>query len=148
MASYQTQTASFLAELYQGIHALNTDTIKIALYSANASMSAATTVYTTANEIIGSGYTAGGQVLTGVVIASAVTTGTTGQTGVSYVNFNDAVWTPAALTARYALIYNASKANRAICVLNFGADKVSLNTFRIQMPVSDPTTALIRSKAG
>ena len=136
MAIVQTQTTSFKAELYQAVHNLLTDTLKIALYTANANLNETTTVYSTANEVVASGYTAGGNTLTGVTI------NTSGYT--AYVNFDNVSWT-AALTARCALIYNTSKANRAIAVIDFGADKTSATTFLITMPANTSTTALIRS---
>jgi ABC-type Fe3+ transport system substrate-binding protein len=136
MSIVQTQTTSFKAELYQGIHNLLTDTLKIALYTANANLNADTTAYSTSSEVVASGYTAGGNTLTGVTI------NTSGYT--AYVNFANTSWT-AALTSRCALIYNASKANRAIAVIDFGADKTSTTTFLITMPSNTSTTALIRS---
>jgi hypothetical protein len=132
----QTQTTSFKAECWQAVHNLLTDTVKIALYNGNASMDASTTVYSATDEVVAAGYTAGGQVVTGVTI------GTEGYTAFS--SFNNPTWT-AALTARYALIYNASKANRAIAVLDFGADKTSVTTFTITLPANTATTALLRS---
>ena len=132
----QTQTTSFKAELYQAVHNLLTDTIKIALYTSNASLDAATTVYSTTNEVVAAGYTAGGNTLTGATI------NTSGY--VAYVNWNNTSWT-GAMTARCALIYNASKSNKAIAVLDFGADKTSTTTFLIAMPQNTSTTALIRS---
>ena len=131
----QTQTTSFKKELYQGIHDLSTDTLKIALYTANADLNAATTVYTTSNEVTGGGYTAGGVVLTGTTISSDGYT--------AYVNFNNAAFS-ASVTARCALIYNASKGNKSIAVLDFGSDKTS-SSFTITMPSNTATTALIRS---
>ena len=131
----QTQTTSFKKELYQGIHDLSTDTLKIALYTANADLNEATTVYTTSSEVTGGGYTAGGVVLTGVTISSDGYT--------AYVNFNNASFS-ASVTARCALIYNASKANRSIAVLDFGSDKTS-SSFTITMPANTATSALIRS---
>jgi hypothetical protein len=136
MSIVQTQCTSFKKELYQGIHDLSVDTIKMALYTANADLNAATTVYSTTNQVVASGYTAGGNTLTGVAISSSDYT--------AYVNWADTSWT-AALTARCALIYNASKANRAIAVIDFGADKTSTTTFLVTMPVNTSTTALIRS---
>jgi hypothetical protein len=132
----QTQTTSFKAELYQGIHNLLTDTLQIALYTANANLNETTTVYSSTNEVVASGYTAGGNTLTGVTL------NTSGYT--AYVNFDNVSWT-AALTARCALIYNTSKANRAIAVIDFGVDKTSATTFLITMPANTSTTALIRS---
>lgn len=132
----QTQTTSFKAEVYQGIHDLLTDTIKIALYTANANLDADTTVYSTLNEVVASGYTAGGQVMTGVAL------NTSGYT--VYVNWANVSWT-SSLTARCALIYNASKGNKSVAVLDFGSDKTSTSTFTITMPANTPTSALIRS---
>lgn len=131
----QTQTTSFKAELYEGVHNLLADTLKIALYTASATLDESTTAYSTSNEVTGGGYTAGGVVLTGVTI------GTNGYT--AYVNFSNVAFN-AAVTARGALIYNASKANRSIAVLDFGADKTSAN-FAITMPTNTATSALIRS---
>ena len=131
----QTQTTSFKTELYTAIHNLSTDTLKIALYTANADLNEATTVYTTSSEVTGGGYTSGGVVLTGVTISSDGYT--------AYVNFNNASFS-AAVTARCALIYNASKANRSIAVLDFGSDKTS-SSFIITMPANTATSALIRS---
>jgi hypothetical protein len=136
MAIVQTQTTSFKKELYQAIHDLSTDTIKIALYTGNASLDASTTVYSSTNEVVASGYTAGGQVMTGVAISSSGYT--------AYANWANVVWT-AALTARCALIYNASKGNKSVAVLDFGSDKTSTTTFTITMPANTSTTALIRS---
>ena len=133
----QTQTTSFKAELYQGIHDLPTDTIKLALYTAEADLNEATTAYTTSNEISGTGYTAGGKVVTGIAVSSSGFT--------AWVSFDNVVWDPASFTARCALLYNASKANRSIAVIDFGSDKTGANTFTVTMPGSTATTALIRS---
>ena len=132
----QTQTTSFKKELYQGIHDLSADTLKIALYNANANLNADTTVYSTTNETTDAGYTAGGIVLTGVTI------NTSGYT--AYVNFNNADFNESLSNVRCALIYNASKANRSIAVLDFGSDKTSAD-FTVVMPQNTATTALIRS---
>lgn len=135
----QTQTTSFKEELYEGIHDLLTDTIKIALYTANADLGASTTVYTTDQEVTGTGYTAGGVTVTNVTVESSGTT--------AYVSFDNPQWTGVSFTCRGALIYNASKANRSIAVLNFGNDKIVANgTFTVTMPANTATTALIRSQ--
>ena len=136
MSIVQTQTTSFKKELYQAVHNLSTDTIKIALYTANANLNADTTVYSTTDEVVASGYTAGGNTLTGVAISSSGYT--------AYVNWANTSWS-AALTARCALIYNASKGNKAIAEIDFGADKTSTTTFLVTMPANTSTTALIRS---
>jgi len=131
----QTQTTSFKAELYEGIHDLLTDTLRIALYTANANLDENTTAYSATAEATGAGYVAGGVQLTGVTISKSGYT--------AYVNFNNVAF-GASVTARCALIYNASKSDRAIAVLDFGSDKTSAN-FTITMPVNGATTALIRS---
>lgn len=136
----QTATTSFTEELLQGIHDFSTDTFKLALYTANADLSEATTAYTSSNEASGSGYTAGGITLTGAAITSS--------NGVSFVDFNDAVWTGIAVTARGALIYNSSKSNRSVAVLNFGADKTSTSTFTVEFPPATSTTAVLRINKG
>jgi hypothetical protein len=131
----QTQTTSFKTELYQAIHDLSTDTLKIALFTANADLNAATTAYSADNEVAGSGYSAGGITLTGVTINSDGYT--------AYVNFDNAAF-GASVTARCALIYNSSKADRSIAVLDFGSDKTSIS-FTVVMPANTATAALIRS---
>ena len=131
----QTQTTSFKTELYTGVHDLSTDTLKIALYTDNADLNEATTVYTTTAEVTGTGYTAGGVTLTGVTINSSGFT--------AYVDFANVVFN-ASVTARCALIYNASKSNKSIAVLDFGSDKTSTN-FTITMPANTASAALIRS---
>ena len=138
MSILQTQTTSFKAELYQGVHNLLTDTLKIALYDSFADLNQSTTVYANTNELpTANGYVQGGKVLTGVTVQ---------QSGfVAYVNFDNVLWNPAAFTTRCALIYNASKSNKSIAVLDFGSNKTCNNTFTIQMPANGPTTALIRS---
>lgn len=135
MSIVQTQTTSFKAELYQAVHDLTTDTLKMALYTGNADLNADTTQYTTSNEVSGTGYVAGGVVLTGVTI------NTSGYT--AYVNFNNVQFN-ASVTARCALIYNASKSNKSIAVLDFGSDKTSAS-FTVTMPTNTATSALIRS---
>jgi len=131
----QTQTTSFKKELYTGIHDLSTDTLKIALYTANADLNESTTVYTTAAEVTGTGYVAGGVTLTGVTISSSGYT--------AFVDFSDVVFN-ASVTARCALIYNVTQGNKSIAVLDFGSDKTSTN-FTITMPANTATAALIRS---
>jgi hypothetical protein len=135
MSIVQTQTTSFKAELYEGVHNLTSNTLKMALYTANATLDADTTVYSSTNEVTGTGYSAGGVVMTGVTI------NTSGYT--VYVNFNNVAFN-ASVTARCALIYNASQGNKSIAVLDFGSDKTSTN-FTVTMPQNTATSALIRS---
>jgi len=135
MAIVQTQTTSFKAELYQGIHDLLTDSIYMALYTGNADLNANTTAYTTSNEVTGGGYVAGGVEMTGATVNSSDYT--------AYVNFDNVLFN-ASVTARCALIYNASKGNKAIAVLDFGSDKTS-SSFTVSMPSNTASSALIRS---
>jgi hypothetical protein len=139
MAIVQTQTTSFKAELYQGIHDLTTDVIKIALYTANADLNADTTAYSVSlvGQVAATGtYPTGGSQLTPITVSSSGYT--------AYVGFPNISWT-GTITARCALIYNASKGNKSVAVLDFGSDKTQSPTFTITMPVNGPTTSLIRS---
>lgn len=139
MAITQAMVSSFKTELLGGIHDLDTDVIKLALYTSSATLNATTTAYTTSNEVssAGTNYTAGGNVLTGTAITLSGTT--------AIVDFDDSAWPTATITARGALIYNSSKADRAIAVLDFGADKTSTGgTFTVIMPAATASTALVR----
>lgn len=135
MSIVQTQTTSFKAELYEGVHNLLVDDIYMALYTANADLNEDTTVYSSTNEVTGTGYVAGGVQMTGITIQ------TSGYT--VYVNFANVAFN-ASVTARCALIYNASQGNKSIAVLDFGSDKTSTN-FTVTMPQNTATSALIRS---
>jgi hypothetical protein len=137
MSIIQTQTTSFKAELYQGIHDLTTDVIKIALYTANANLNEDTTVYSSTDEVANTGtYSAGGAQLTPITVSASGYT--------AYVGFPNISWT-GSITARCALIYNFTQGNKAIAVLDFGSDKTSVVTFTITMPANTATAALIRS---
>ena len=137
MSIIQTQTTSFKAQLYQGIHDLTTDVIKIALYTANANLNEDTTVYSSTNEVANTGtYVAGGAQLTPITVSSSEYT--------AFVGFPNISWT-GAITARCALIYNSTQGNKSVAVLDFGSDKTSTVTFTITMPANTATAALIRS---
>jgi hypothetical protein len=137
MAISQAMCTSAKADFLGGVIDLDTDVIKIALYTSAATLSAATTAYTTSDEVIGVGYTAGGNTLTGATISTSGTT--------AFVDFTDTTWTTATITARGALIYDSSKSNKAVAVLDFGADKTSTaGDFTIQFPTNDATNAIIR----
>ncbi len=133
---------SFKKELLQGTHnftASSGNTFKLALYTNSATFTAATTAYTSSNEVSNSGsYSAGGGTLTNVTPTSSGTTGLT--------DFADLAFTSATITARGALIYNDSAAgDPTVAVLDFGADKTSTTgTFTIQFPTADATNAIIR----
>jgi hypothetical protein len=137
MAISQGMASSFKSELLGGIHDLDTDVIKIALYTSSATLSAATTVYTTSNEVVGTAYVAGGNTLTSPVISLDGTTG--------ICDFADSTWAAATITARGAMIYNSSKSNKAIAVLDFGSDKISTaGDFTVIMPAAAAATAIVR----
>ena len=136
MSISQTLTTSFKQQLLQGVHDFSTDTFYMALYTANADLGATTTVYTSSGEISGTGYTAAGQVMTGVSVSVTDTT--------AFVNFTNVVWVTGAFTARGALIYNTSKGNKSVAVLDFGADKTTTTSFTVEMPTNSATSALIR----
>ncbi len=136
MALVQTLCSSFKQESWLGIHDLDTDVLKMALYTSAASLGADTTVYTATGEVSGTNYTAGGVILTNVQVLLSGTT--------AYCTFDNPAWTGVSFTARGALIYNTSKADRAIAVLDFGADKVAGPNFTVQLPTPTATTALLR----
>lgn len=140
MAITQAMCNSFKVEILDGVHDIINDQIFIALYTNAATLTADTTIYSTANEVIssaGTPYVAGGQVLLGAVVTLS------GSTAV--VDFTDAVWPTVTMTARAALIYNVSALGKAIAVLDFGSDKTStLGDFTIVFPVADAANAIIR----
>ena len=129
--------SSFKQQLFLAQHDLSTDVIKIALYTSSADLGPDTTVYSTSNEVVGTGYVAGGNILTGVTVLLSGTT--------AYVDFATSTWAASTITARGALLYNSSKSDKAIAVLDFGADKSSSNSsFVITMPTNSASTALLR----
>lgn len=131
---------SFKKELLTATHnfATNGNAFKLALYTSSATMGATTTAYSTAQEVANSGsYAAGGGTLTKVAPASSGTTG--------FTDFADLSFTTATITARGALIYNDTNGDKAVCALDFGADKSSSSgTFTIQFPAADASNAIIR----
>lgn len=135
----QTQCTVFKVNLLKGLENFNTGspyTYKIALYDANASLDANTTVYTTQDEVTGTGYTAGGSALVPTVPVSGNTT--------AFINFANVSWSSSSFTCRGALIYN-SNTSAAVAVLNFGSDKTTSNqTFTVTFPAATADTAVIR----
>lgn len=146
MSILQTATTSFKVELLQGVHNFgptSPDTFKVALYTAAASLNSSITSYTTSDEVVGPGYAAGGNTLA----ISPFPVAATNSQGVptSYVSFQDTTWPNSTFTARGALIYNASKDNRSVAVLDFGSDKtVNNDTFQIIFPTPDANSAIVR----
>lgn len=149
MAISQTLATSFKVEILDGIHNFGVgvirastaaDTFKIALYSTLATLDAATTVYTTLNEVTGTGYTAGGNTL----VISQVPTSTSTET-TAWLNFDNSSWTSASFSADGALIYNSTQGNKAVAVLNFGGTKTATaQTFTVTFPASTSDAAIIR----
>ena len=136
----QGQTYSFRQELYEGIHDLLVDELRMALYTGSANLTLSTTGYTTTNEVTGTGYSAGGE------ICDNVTVGLDTTNGIVYVSFDNVQWTNASFTCRGALIYNVTKGNKSVAVLNFGSDKTVVNqTFTVTLPANTSSSAVIRS---
>ena len=141
---YQTATTSFKIQLAQGLQNFgptSPNTFNIALFTANANLSASTTQYVSGmvGEITGTGYTAGGQQLTITVTPTSSANST-----VAYWSFDNVLWSPAAFTCRGAMIYNASQSNASVCILDFGADKTCTNSFTIQFPTAVASSAILR----
>lgn len=131
--------SSFKQESWLGIHDLDTDVLKIALYTAAADLGPSTTAYTPTGEVVATlanGYLATGNILTNVQVLLSGTT--------AYVTFDNPTWANASFVCRGALIYNSSEANRAIAVLDFGADKTANGTFTVQLPAATAASALLR----
>lgn len=149
MAISQTLATSFKVEILDGIHNFGVgvirastaaDTFKIALYSTLATLDSTTTVYTTLNEVTGTGYTAGGNTL----VISQVPTSTSTET-TAWLNFDNSSWTTASFSADGALIYNSTQGNKAVAVLNFGGTKTATaQTFTVTFPASTSDAAIIR----
>jgi hypothetical protein len=139
MAITQAMTTSFKKELMEGVHDFTTHTFKIALYTSSATLDATTTAYSATNEVSGTNYTAGGNTLT-VTGGAVSTSGTT-----AYIDFSDTTWADATITARGAVIYNSSASNKAVAVLDFGADKTSTaGDFTVSFPTADASNAIVR----
>jgi hypothetical protein len=149
LAIGQTLATSFKVEILDGIHNFGVgvirattaaDTFKIALYTTLATLNSTTTVYTTQDEVTGTGYVAGGNTL---VISQAPTS--TNTETVAWLNFENSSWANATFSADGALIYNSTQGNKAVAVLNFGSTKTTTNqTFTVTFPASTSSAAIIR----
>jgi hypothetical protein len=146
MAILQTATTSFKIELLQAVHNFGPttpNTFKVALYTAAADIGSATTIYSTTNEVVGTGYTAGGNTL--VISTSPTAANNSAGVPTAYISFNNTSWTNATFTARAALIYNVTQGNKSVAVLDFGSDKtVNNDTFQIIFPTPDANSAIVR----
>lgn len=139
MAITTAMATSYRQEILQGIH-LAADVYKIALYTSAATLDASTATYSTTNEVVGTGYTAGGATLSGFNVTASGTTAILDWT-------TDPSWSTATITARGAMIYNSSKSNKCVAVWDFGADKISTaGTFTVVLPTPDATNGLIKIK--
>ena len=130
---------SFKQQLFEGdfdFSATTTQTFKIALYTNDATLDQTTTAYTTTGEVVATGYTAGGELITPSLAIDS-------STGIAYIDFSNASWS-GAITARGALIYRVTTGNPAICILDFGSDKISTTIFVVEFPPNTSTGALIR----
>ena len=140
MAISQAMCTSFKQELLVGTHNFTASTgnsFKLALYTSSASLGAGTTAYTSSNEASGTNYSATGSVLT------SVTPTTDGTTAICY--FSDLTFSNVSITARGALIYNDTQADKAVCVLDFGGDKTATaGDFTISFPTANASSAIIR----
>ena len=134
----QTQCTRFKLNLLKGLEDFSPTSpyvYKLALYTSQATLNAATTQYTTDNEVVGAGYVAGGKVLTPNTVSESGTT--------AYVSFDNVEWNPASFTAGGGLIYN-STTGAAVAVLSFGSDKVTTTTFPVTFPSATADTAILR----
>tara|TARA_Y100000114_G_C11727768_1_gene311903 strand:- start:452 stop:910 length:459 start_codon:yes stop_codon:yes gene_type:complete len=150
MAITQAMCTSFKKELLLGVHRFGTnsaDTFKLSLYTSSASLDAASTAFTTSNEVSGTGYSSGGGTLTGIAPTTSSTT--------AFTDFSDLTFSSSSITARGAMIYNSTPSaadqagstltNPACIILDFGSDKTSSNgDFTIQFPTASSSAAIIR----
>jgi hypothetical protein len=136
MAIQQGATDAFATGLMNGVYNFTTDSFKIALYTGSASLGPTTAIYTVANEVVATGYNAGG-------IALPVSVAPTSANNTAYISFSNVTWN-AALTASGALIYKSGGTNPTVCVLDFGSEKISTATFTIQFPTANSSDAIIR----
>ena len=149
MAITQAMATSFKVEILDGIHNFGTgvirastaaDVFKIALFTSSATLSAATTAYSSTDEVSNSGtnYATGGKTLTISQVPTSTST-------TAWLDFADITWDSATITANGALIYNETQGNKAVAVLAFGGDKTSTaGNFTIQFPAAAASTAIIR----
>ena len=136
MALEQGATNAFATGLMNGVYNFTTNSFKIALYTGSATLGPDTAVYTSSNEVVATGYTAGG-------IALPVSVVPISANDVTYISFSNVTWY-GSITARGALIYQDDGSNPTVCVLDFGSDKTSITSLTIQFPTANSTNAIIR----
>ena len=134
----QGQCTVFKKNLLSGLENFTlgtTEVYKIALYTANANLNSDTLTYSSTDEVVATGYTAGGEILTPIPPASSGFT--------AYISFNNISWLSSSFLCRGALIYNGVT-NAAVAVLDFGSDKIASGTFTVTFPIATATTAVVR----
>ena len=136
MALEQGATNAFVTGLMNGVYNFTSGSFKMALYTGAATLGPDTAVYTSSNEVVATGYTAGG-------IALPVSVAPTSANDVSYISFSNVTWY-GNITARGALIYQDGGSNPTVCVLDFGSDKTSIVSLTVQFPTADSANAIIR----
>ena len=136
MALQQGATNAFATGLMNGVYNFTTGSFKMALYTGSATLGPDTAVYTSSNEVVATGYTAGG-------IALPVSVVPISANDVTYISFSNVTWY-GSITARGALIYQDGGSNPTVCVLDFGSDKTSITSLTIQFPTANSTNAIIR----
>ena len=142
MPIQQGATNAFKTGLPSGMYDFATDTFKMALYTGAADIGPTTASYTVTGETSGTGYVAGGKILT---VSVQPTVGPNPSDTIAYLSFDNVTWNPAAFTCRGAIIYKADGlTNPTVCILDFGADKTAVNSFQVQFPTANNTNAIIR----
>ena len=136
MALEQGATNAFATGLMNGVYNFTSGSFKMALYTGSATLGPDTSVYTSSNEVVATGYTAGG-------IALPVSVVPTSANNITYISFSNVTWY-GSITARGALIYQVGGANPTVCVLDFGSDKTSVISLTVQFPTADSANAIIR----
>lgn len=137
MALEQGATNAFATGLMNGVYNFTTNSFKMALYTGSATLGPDTAVYTSSNEVVATGYTAGG-------IALPVSVTPTSANDVTYISFSNVTWY-GSITARGALIYKYDGVtNPTVCVLDFGSDKTSTVSLTVQFPTANSSNAIIR----
>ena len=136
MALQQGATDAFKTGLMNGGYNFTSGSFKIALYTGSATLGPDTSVYTSLNEVVATGYTAGG-------IALPVSVVPTSANNITYISFSNVTWN-GSITARGALIYQSGGSNPTVCVLDFGSDKTSVISLTVQFPTANSANAIIR----
>jgi hypothetical protein len=136
MALQQGATDAFKTGLMNGTYNFTSGSFKIALYTGSATLGPDTSVYTSLNEVVATGYTAGGEAL-------PVSVAPISANNVTYISFANVTWY-GSITARGALIYQSGGSNPTVCVLDFGSDKTSITSLTVQFPTANSTNAIIR----